>query len=71
MVCLGETDKIAVAFDPPTRGEVFPEAPHDPLLDFGPEFGPGRYTATDTLIQICLGASPVGLKEPVDAVPRD
>ena len=37
----------------------------------GPTAGPDRYSATDVLVQVCLGPAPVGLEEAVSAVPRD
>src|SRR5919198_6305933 len=47
------------------------EAAHCPLLGVRPDSGPHRYSATDILVQVCLGPAPVGLEEAVSAVPRD
>src|SRR5215472_18869115 len=66
-----EIDDVAVAFGPPARCEVMTEAAHCPPLGLRPDFGPHRYSATDILVQVCLGPAPVGLEEAVSAVPRN
>src|SRR5260370_39601179 len=66
-----EIEEVAVAFGPPTGCEVITEAAHCPLLGVRPDCGPHRYSATDMIVQVCLGPAPVGLVETVSAVPRD
>jgi hypothetical protein len=36
-----------------------------------PGVGPHRYSATEVIVQVCLGPAPVGLEEAVSAVPRN
>src|SRR5438477_9778607 len=66
-----ESDEVAVAFGPPARDKVITEAPHCPLLGIRPDSGPYRYSATNVIVQVCLGPAPVSLEEAVGAVPRN
>ena len=68
-LCHLEIDEVAVAFGPPTGCEVITEAVHCPLLGVRPDSGPHRYSATDMIVQVCLGPAPVGLEEAVGAIP--
>src|SRR5438445_7253424 len=70
-LCRLEIDEVAVTFGPPTGCEVITEAAHCPLLGLPPDSGPHRYSATYTVVQVCLGPAPVGLEEAVGAVPRN
>ena len=70
-LCLLETDKVAVTFGPPTGCEVITERPHCPLFGVWSNLGPDRNSATYTIIEVCLGPTPIGLEEAVSAVPGD
>ena len=62
---------MTVAFGPPSRDKVIPEAAHCPLLGLRPDSDPRRYPPTHMIVQVCLGPAPVGLEEAVCAVPRN
>ena len=70
-LCRLEIDEVTITFDPPTGCEVIAEVVHRPLFGFPSDFGPDRYPTTHMIIQIFLGPPPVGLEEPVGAIPRD
>src|SRR3984885_8625550 len=66
-----EIEEVAVTFGPPAGREVITEAAHGPLLGVRPDPGPPRYSAADVLVEVSLGAAPVGLEEAVRTVPRN
>src|SRR5580658_10383103 len=70
-LCRVEIGKVAVAFGPPAGCEVVTETVHCPLLGVRPDSGPGRYSAADMFVQVCLGPAPEGLVEAIRAVPRN
>ncbi len=65
-----ESDEVAVAFGPPAGDKVVAEAVYRALLGLRPDSGPHGYSATNIIVQVCLGPAPVGLEEAVGAVPR-
>jgi hypothetical protein len=66
-----EIDEVAIAFGPPAGCEVITQAAHGALLGVRPDPGLYRYSATDPVVQVCLGPAPVGLEEAVRALPRN
>src|ERR1700722_3186182 len=70
-LCRFEIEEVAVSFGPPARCQVIAEAAHGPLLGVRPDSRPYRHSATDIVVQVRLGTTPVGLEEAVHAVPRD
>src|SRR5581483_4989890 len=69
--CFRELDYVGVLLSPAATVDVGAQRAHGALLDDFSKTRPDRRSATYMLVQVCIRASPVGVKEPVNAVPRN